>query len=129
MPDTIEPWLNDAENANFNSLLRVGTEVTLELKATLSVGQALGVAKKTSSRIETGIRLVRQNGQLHHRELTTNSCPPGLNKLNLYDLPIFAYGASRRMGVANLDEGELSDPRASLFSTNLDFSQKNTNLV
>jgi hypothetical protein len=117
MPDTIEPWLNDAENANFNSLLRVGTEVTLELKTTLSVGQALGVAKKTSSRIETGIRLVRQNGQLHHRELTTNSCPPGLNKLDLYDLPIFAYGASRRMGIANLDEGELSDPRASLFST------------
>src|SRR5262249_39458577 len=63
-PDTIEPFLNDAENEVLNSLLRVGTEVTLELKATLSLGQALGVAKKTSPRIETGIRLVGKNEQL-----------------------------------------------------------------
>lgn len=116
-PDTIEPFLNDAENAVLNSLLRVGTEVTLELQATLSIGQALGVAKKTSPRIKTGIRLVGKNGQLQQRELTTNSGPPGLNKLDPHDLPIFAYGASRRMGVANLDEGELSDPLASLFLT------------
>jgi len=39
-PDTIEPWLNDAENEVLNSLLRVGTEVTLELKATLSIGRS-----------------------------------------------------------------------------------------
>src|SRR5262249_39964862 len=104
-PDTIEPFLNDKENEVLKSLIRVGPEVTLELKATLSIGQALGVAKKTRSRIETGIRLRGQNGQLHRRELTTNSCPPGFNKLDLRDLPIFAYGASRRMGVANLDEG------------------------
>ena len=34
-PDTIEPFLNDVENEVLNSLLRVGTKVTLELKVTL----------------------------------------------------------------------------------------------
>lgn len=116
-PDTIEPVLNDAENEELSSLLRVGTEVTLELKATLSTGQALGTAKKTSHRIETGIRLVGKNEQLQGRTLTTNSFPPGLDKLALFELPIFAYGAARRMGFANFDRGEFSDSLASLFST------------
>ena len=116
-PDTIEPFLNDAENEVLNSLLRVGTEITLELKATLSIGQALGVAKKTRARIETGIRLVGKNEQLQQRELTRNSFPPRLNKLDLSELPIFAYGAARRMGFSNLDRSELSDPLASLFSS------------
>jgi energy-coupling factor transporter ATP-binding protein EcfA2 len=116
-PDTIEPWLNEAGNKDLNALLRVGTEVTLKLKATLSVGQALGVAKKTSPRIKTGLCLVGKNGQLQRRELTTNSCPPGFNKLYLSELPMFAYGAARRMGVANFDRGEFPDPLASLFST------------
>jgi energy-coupling factor transporter ATP-binding protein EcfA2 len=115
-PDTIEPFLNDKENEVLNSLLRVGTEVTLELKATLSIGQALGAAKKTRSRIETGIRLVGKNEQLQQRELTTNSFPPRFNKLDLFNFPIFAYGAARRMGFSNLDRRELSDPLASLFS-------------
>ena len=119
-PDTIEPFLNDAENAVLNSLLRVGTEVTLELKATLSVGQELGVTKKTSSRIETGIRLIGKNEQLEHRKLTTNSYPKGFKDLDLLEPPIFAYGAARRMGLTKLETGDLSDPMASLFSTATD---------
>src|SRR5437762_7699319 len=106
-PDTIEPFLNDAENKVLNSLLRVGTAVTLELKVTLSLGQTLGAAKKISPKIETGIRLVGKNEQLQQRELTTNSFPPRLNHLDLSGLPIFAYGAARRMGFANFDRGEL----------------------
>src|ERR1044072_595303 len=116
-PDTIEPFLNDRENEVLNSLLRVGREVILELKATLSINQALGVAKKTSPRIETGIRLVGKNDQLQQRALTTNSFPPGLNHLDLSKLPIFVYSAARRMGFSNLDRSELTDPLASPFST------------
>ena len=40
-PDTIEPALNREENVVLDSLLRVGTDVTLELSATLSMDQGL----------------------------------------------------------------------------------------
>jgi len=116
-PNSIEPALTQEENAVLSSLLRAGTEVTLELGATLSMDQGLGVAKKKSSSIKTGIRLVGKNGQLQEWELTTNTFPKGLKDLGLLEPPIFAYGAARRMGLANLERGELSDPLASLFST------------
>ena len=45
-PDTIEPVLNDVENEVLNSLLRVGTEVTLELKATLKHRSSSRCCKK-----------------------------------------------------------------------------------
>ena len=79
--------------------------------------QSLGIARKKNSTIKTGIRLVGRNGQLQKSELTTNSLPKGRETLDLLEPPIFAYGATRRMGLANLEKGELSDPLASLFST------------
>src|SRR5215467_5313015 len=63
-PNTIEPALTNEENAVLNSLLRVGPEVTLELKATLSMDQALGVAKRKIRTIETHIRLIGKKGEL-----------------------------------------------------------------
>jgi len=115
-PDTIEPALISEENRVLDSLLRTGTDVTLELNATLSIGRRLG-AKPNVQKIETGIRLVGKNGQLQKSELTTNDFPAGLKNLALLDLPIFAYGAARRMGIANLEKREFFDPLASLFST------------
>ncbi len=115
-PNTIEPALTNEENAVLSSLLRVGPEVTLELKATLSMNQALGMAKRKIRAIETGIRLVGKQGEL--QDMPPPESPLGkYPKLDLFNLPIFAYGAARRMGVANLDRGEFSDPLASLFST------------
>jgi energy-coupling factor transporter ATP-binding protein EcfA2 len=116
-PDAIEPALNNEENNVLNSLLRVGSSVTLELKATLTIDQGLGVAKRKIHKIETGMHLEGQQGELQERELTTNSFPGKRPHLDLLDFPIFAYGAARRMGSANLDRSELSDPLASLFST------------
>jgi len=115
-PNTIVPALTNEENAVLNSLLRVGPEVTLELKATLSMNQALGVAKRKIRAIETRIRLVGKQGEL--QDMPPPESPLGKHpKLDLLNLPIFAYGAARRMGVANLDRSDLADPLASLFST------------
>jgi energy-coupling factor transporter ATP-binding protein EcfA2 len=116
-PNIIVPALTNEENAVLNSLLRVGPEVTLELRATLSMNQALGVAKRKIRTIETRIRLVGKQGELEDM-LSDPERPLGKSpNPALFNLPIFAYGAARRMGVANLDRGEFSDPLASLFST------------
>ena len=116
-PDTIEPALSSEENEVLSSLLRVGSMVRLELKATLSLGKRLGDATQKIRPIETGICLIGRNGQLQQRELTTNSFSGKRLNLNFLDPPIFAYGAARHMGSANLDRRDLSDPLASLFSS------------
>lgn len=117
-PDVIEPVLNTEEdNAVFNSLLRAGSEVKVDLKATFTKNQGLGVAKRDIQRIQTGISMVGRHGQLHDRNLTTNSFPGAPQDLVFLELPIFAYGAARRKGTTNLDKSALSDPLASLFST------------
>jgi len=74
------------------------------------------MAKRKIRAIETGIRLVGKQVEL--QDTPPPESPLGkYPKLDLFNLPIFAYGAARRMGVANLDRGEFSDPLASLFST------------
>ena len=116
-PDAIEPDLDSEENEVWNCLLRVKAEVQLDLKATLSIGQTLGTQKKRGfQRIETSVRMLGKNGVLQKRIPTKNRFPK-LQNLFLRDLPIFAYGATRRMGFSNLENGELSDPLASLFSS------------
>src|SRR6266850_3123212 len=84
-PDAIEPALTQEENEVLNSLLRTGSEVTLSLNATLSVGQRLGIAKKNNPTIKTGIRLVGRNGQLEDSDLTTNSRPKRLKDSDLFE--------------------------------------------
>ncbi len=116
-PDTIAPDLDSQENDVWNCLLRVKAEVQLDLKATLSIGQTLGTQKKRDfQRIETSVRMLGKNGVLQKR-IPTKTRFPQLQNLFLRDLPIFAYGAARRMGFSNLENGELSDPLASLFSS------------
>src|SRR2546425_5878446 len=63
-PNTIVPALTNEENEVLNSLLRVGPKVTLELKATLCMNQALGVTKRKIRAIETHIRLEGKQGEL-----------------------------------------------------------------
>jgi energy-coupling factor transporter ATP-binding protein EcfA2 len=115
-PNTIEPALTNEENEVLSSLLRVEPEVILELKATLSMNQALGVTKRKTRTIETRIHFKGKQGEL--QDMLSPESPLGRRpNPALFDLPIFAYGAARRMGIANLDRGEFSDPLASLFST------------
>ena len=114
-PDTIAPALDSEENEVWDSLLRVGTEVQLDLKATLSVGRALGTQQKRGIRkIETNVRMLGENGVIQERVQTEglSNRPNSIPR----DLPIFAYGADRRMGSSNLENADLFDPLASLFS-------------
>ena len=108
-PEEMQAALTDEENHVFNSLLRAGAEVTLHLKATLTVDQSLGEAKRRARKIETGIHMRGKHGQLDTLDSIKN--PACLEPL------IFAYGAARHMGISNLDKSELSDPLASLFSS------------
>lgn len=116
-PEEIEPALTNEENSVFNSLLRTGAEITLDLKATLTVGQSLGETKRQARKIETGIRMLGNDGQLQSHDLTTNNFPRSIRNLARLEPTIFAYGAARHMGISNLDKSELDDPLASLFSS------------
>ena len=114
-PDTIEPALDSEENEVWNSLLRVGAKVQLDLKATLSVDRALGAQQKHGIRkIETNVRMLGENGVIQERVQTEglSNRPNSIPRT----LPIFAYGADRRMGSSNLENADLFDPLASLFS-------------
>jgi len=115
-PDTIEPALNHEENEVLNSLLRTGSQVQLGLQATLSTNQELGLPKRNIRMVETAVQMIGQNSQLQSRELIPARLPSGLQNLHTIEPPIFAYGAARRMGSANLDKSEFADPLASLFS-------------
>lgn len=115
-PKTIEPALDSEENTVWNSLLRRKDQVWLDLKATLSVGQLIGRREKGNvQRIVTSVRMLGRNGLLEKRMKTANHFPELLNTTVL-DLPIFAYGADRRMGALNIENADLSDPLASLLA-------------
>ena len=114
-PQAIEPALANEENRVFNSLLRAGDEVSLDLKASLSINQKLGPAKaqRRRQKITTGISIQGKRQRLEDFKQELKKIPRHLHSL---DMPIFAYGADRRMGSSNLEKSELLDPLASLFS-------------
>lgn len=115
--EPIEPALAGEENRVFNSLLRAEGEVRLDLKATLLINQELGQAKKgRPQKITTGISMLGKEQRLESSDLTSNTTPRRFDTLTLLDMPIFAYGADRRMGRSNLEKTKLLDPLASLFS-------------
>ena len=115
--EPIEPALAGEENRIFNSLLRAEDEVRLDLKAALLINQELGQTKKgRPQKITTGISMLGKEQRLESSDLTSNTTPRRFDTLALLDMPIFAYGADRRMGSANLEKPELLDPLASLFS-------------
>lgn len=116
-PRAIEPALANEENRVFDSLLRSGGEVRLDLKATLRINQKLGQTKKGEpQKITTGISMLGKEQKLESSELKSNEIPRQFDNLTISDFPIFAYGADRRMGASNLEKADLLDPLASLFS-------------
>lgn len=114
-PRAMEPALANEENPVLDSLLRAGNKVSLNLKASLSINQKLGSAeaKKRRQKITTGISIQGKRQKLEDFKQERKKIPRHLHSL---DMPIFAYGADRRMGSANLEKSELLDPLASLFS-------------
>ena len=110
-----EPALNSEENEVWDSLIRMGDEVDVTLKATLSVGRNLGrESVEEVESLKTFVEMRGKDGLLQQRNQPLsvgNPYPPFLHT----DLAIFAYGAMRRPGTLTRDREELSDPLGSLF--------------
>lgn len=121
-PKEIQPALTDEENDVLASLLRAGSEVTLELKVSVTIGRSLpgddtvqAASEPEESNIEIGISMEGDDGRL--QELEPNRATYEDDNIALIEPPLFAYGAARHMGKSNLDNMELADPLASLFSS------------
>ena len=109
------PALNNEENRTLVSLIRTGSDVSVNLKATFSVGQALGNEgeETTDTEVTTEITMRGKNGLL--LETTTGKNDPARHQeIFRSDLAVFAYGATRRSGTLTLEGEGLSDPLASL---------------
>ena len=135
-PSNIQPALTDEENETLASLLRAGNEVTLDLKATLSVsqnftnaGEGQTISETVSRSVVTGIRMMGKDGRLQTHELTENRIKGEQYDPNFIEPPLFAYGAARYMGVSNLDKKELEDPLASLFSRSMELYDAEQRLI
>ena len=110
--DGIEPALNNEENEVWNSLIRMGGDVDVRLKATLGAGQNQGEESGDEARnLTTYVKMRGKNGLLQDR----NPVKPDGTQILSSDLAIFAYGATRRPGTLKREGEELSDPLASLF--------------
>ena len=123
-PKKIQPALTNEENEVFNSLIRAGSKVTLNLKASLTIDQSLGGTdtggaelEPGQNRIETGISMEGKDSKLQTHKLGRNRVVGMLEDLTLVEPVLYAYGAARHMGASNLDNRELADPLASLFSS------------
>ena len=124
-PKEIQPALTDEENDVLASLLRAGSEVTLELKASVTIGRSLpgddtvqSASEPRESSIEIGISMEGEEGRL--QELEPIRATYEDDDIALIEPPLFAYGAARHMGKSNLDNKELADPLASLFSSSIE---------
>ena len=127
--DAIEPALNIEEGDRaLDSLIRIGVDVSVALKATLSVGKGLGTreGETTNTVVTTEFTMRGKNGLLQERKLGDNKllqtegipAESGLTKLQdvfRSDLTIFPYSATRRSGTLKLGKGGFPDPLASLF--------------
>ena len=108
--DGIEPALNSEENEVWDSLIRMGDDVDVILRATLSAGQRLGEKSgEKAKNIKTHVEMQGKNGLLQDRKVAKPDA------ILFSDPAIFAYGATRRSGTLKRDGEELSDPLASLF--------------
>ena len=124
-PKEIQPALTDEENDVLAALLRAGSEVTLELKASVTIGRSLpgddtvqSAREPIGDAIEIGITMKGADGRL--QELEPHRATDENIDTALIEPPLFAYGAARHMGKSNLDNEELADPLASLFSSSIE---------
>ena len=112
-----EPALNNEENKTWDSLIRIGAEVSVNLTATFSVGENLGNGNSESfnETVTTEASMTGVNGRLQDSDSRMRDLPDSLVETFFSDLAIFAYGAARRSGTLKVDKGVPSDALASLF--------------
>ena len=126
-PIFIQPALTDEENEAIATLFRAGDEITLDLRATLSVSRHFTTAsteqpasETVPGSVETGIKMTGKNGRLQTYEVSLHPMEGARHNPDFIEPPLFAYGAARHMGKSNLDNKELDDPLASLFSSSIE---------
>ena len=116
---SLEPALSNEENSTLNSLIRIGSDVRARLAVSFSVGRTIRTQDRQQHTIDvtTGIELRSEGGKLEQaRPLESNRLKSTeFERIFPSDLVIFAYGATRRSGTLKLEEGQLSDPLASIF--------------
>ena len=118
--EAIDPVLNDEENPVLRSLIRrrddARTTVRTTLKAEFSVGQKLGQSNgiQDHDEITTTITLEGTPWDLKDRVLA-EAHPEKFENTPFLDVPMFAYGATRRPGTLKQEDDTLSDPIAPLY--------------
>ena len=112
------PALNNKENRTLYALIRAGSDVSANIRATLSVGRNLGRKQVNTidSDVTTSVGMKGENGELMETRLEA-IVPEELRNVLPSALTIFAYGATRGSGTLKLDKGGLTDPLASRFDT------------
>lgn len=110
----LAPALNNEENEVIESLLRSGTETSLEIKGTLCSGQDFHSSQQCRE-MKTAIQVKGKDGVLKSSELLGNS---EIEKEDDYhECNIITYGAMRYIESRNLAQSEIdNDPLSSLLS-------------
>ena len=114
--DGFEPALDSEENEIWDSLIRIGDDVDVVLKATLCAGRSLAAAGnpirirgEEAGILTTSVAMKGKNGLLQERTDAQPDANPdaALSSPSSYsDLAIFAYGATRRPGTLKRDGEE-----------------------
>lgn len=112
----IQPALNDEKDETWDSLIRVGGEVTVNLKATLSVGRSLsnGNTESINEILTTEATMKGADGQLKESTPKEHDIPSTLQNPFPPSLAMFAYGAARRPGILKIEREGRPDALASL---------------
>ena len=111
-----EPALNSEDNSTLDSLVRIGGDVSVNIRAELSLGEKFGTEGTESVNIQDVITVAEMKGRNGRLEDSTRvRTPPPEDEDAIADLAIFAYGAARRPGTVKFERGIRSDPLASLF--------------
>lgn len=107
----IKPFMDDFDNEDaYDQLIRIGSDVKAEIIVTLSNGVKLKGIPKENQNVTISMQFERENGKL---EVIT----PKEDTIEQFNTPnIFAYSASRHLALKNIDNTELKDPIANLFS-------------
>ena len=107
----LKPFMDDFDNESaYDQLIRTGKSTVSTIKATFSTGLLLGDSLNNSACVTIGMNFKRVNGKLDLVEAQKQ-------KVERFNTPtIFAYNAKRHMAFKNLDNPELKDPLANLFS-------------
>ena len=115
-PNAVDPALSDEpDTETFDALARVGQDVNLFLRATLSLGTPLNATnKKEPKSIFTSLLVERKAGKVVTVE------PDGTLTDDFEEPLVIGYGASRHMGYANSSQIALTAPAASLFDSSVE---------